>query len=294
MAPATDNQESARKAFLSHAHLDKSDYVLPLARELDKLGVSYWLDEAEIAWGERITTKINDGLARSEFVVVFLSDAFVGRNWTEAELGAALGRENAEGRALVLPIMIGDAPRLLLRYPLLRDKKYLTWDLGVSTIAGELLKLANRLSSTPRPSDPEQMPKAQRELSRAESDRYKDLGRAKVQLWGERLNREGRWDWDLLGHAIDHYVDAIRRDPDSQHPWTNLAYVLYLVGEGDRAYKCLERSFNLAGPGPNHPGNNYKQVKRAIDSDTYLSGGRVERPPVPSWFWEKHSRLPLE
>jgi hypothetical protein len=134
----------------------------------------------------------------------------------------------------------------------------------------------------------------QREFSRGESDRYKDLGRAKVQLWGERLDRERQWDWDLLGHAIDDYVDAIRRDPENQHPWTNLAYVLYLVGETERAHQCLERSFTLAGPGPNNPGNNYKQVKRAIDSGAYLSGGKLQRPALPPRFWEKHGRLPLQ
>ncbi len=131
------------------------------------------------------------------------------------------------------------------------------------------------------------------EFNRAESDRYKDLGRAKIQLWGERLNRERRWEWDLLGHAIDHYVDAIRRDPDNQHAWTNLAYALHLVGETEKAYQCLERSFHLAKPGPNHPGNNYKQVKQAIDNKAYVSGGTVKRPVLPSWFWEKHGRLPL-
>ena len=135
---------------------------------------------------------------------------------------------------------------------------------------------------------------SEEKFNRAESDRYKDLGRAKVQQWGERLNRENYWDWNLLGHAIDYYADAIRRDPKNQHPWTNLAYVLHLVGEEKKAYQCLAESYKSATPGPNHPGNNYKQVKKAVDNDEYLTGGgKVDRPPVPDWFWGKHGRLPI-
>ena len=136
--------EASRQGFLSHAHADKKTYVLPFARELDRRRISYWLDEAEIAWGEKITTKLNDGLERSEFVIIFLSDAFVGRNWPEAELAAALSKENAEGRTLVLPIIIGEASKLLARYPLLRDKRFLSWDLGPAGIADELQALASR------------------------------------------------------------------------------------------------------------------------------------------------------
>lgn len=102
-----------RDVFLSHATVDTEDYVRPFASELDGRCISYWLDEAEVRWGDKISLKINEGLRRSDFVVVFLSDAFVGRNWTEAELASALSRENAEGRTVVLPILIGDANKVL-------------------------------------------------------------------------------------------------------------------------------------------------------------------------------------
>jgi hypothetical protein len=107
-------------------------------------GVSYWLDEAEIEWADGITARVNEGLRRSRFVVVFLSDAFVGRGWPEAELGAALSRENAEGRKVVLPVVLGEAGRILANYPLLRDKAHLHWDLGVPALADALQRLADR------------------------------------------------------------------------------------------------------------------------------------------------------
>jgi hypothetical protein len=135
---------SHKDVFLSHATADKDNYVRPFAKELDRRSISYWLDEAEVLWGDKISTKINEGLKLSDFVVVFLSDGFVGRNWTEAELASALNRENSEGRTVVLPVIIGEAKELLANYPLLRDKSYLRWDIGVSAIADELQRLTSR------------------------------------------------------------------------------------------------------------------------------------------------------
>lgn len=114
-----------KDVFLSHASQDKQAFVIPLARRLDDAGISYWLDEAEIRWGDKISACISNGLANSKFVIVFLTPSILGRNWTETELSAALTRENAEGRTVVLPIVTGNAHTLLARYPLLRDKKYL-------------------------------------------------------------------------------------------------------------------------------------------------------------------------
>ena len=68
----------ARDVFLSHASEDKEQFVHPLAKELEHRGITYGLDEAEIKWGDRITEKINDGLASARYVVVVLSKSFLG------------------------------------------------------------------------------------------------------------------------------------------------------------------------------------------------------------------------
>lgn len=114
-----------KDVFLSHASQDKQSFVVPLARHLDRVGISYWLDEAEIRWGDKISSRIKEGLRNSRYVVVFLTPSFLGRNWTEAELSAAITRENDEGRTVVLPIVTANPHFLLAEYPLLRDKKYL-------------------------------------------------------------------------------------------------------------------------------------------------------------------------
>src|SRR5262249_25249707 len=105
--------EGTRDVFLSHSSGDKGSYVLPLARALAANGISYWLDEAEIHWGDRITEKINQGITVSRYVIVFLSPAFLEKNWTLAELGAALARENSSGQTIVLPLIIGPPKAVL-------------------------------------------------------------------------------------------------------------------------------------------------------------------------------------
>ena len=130
-----------RDVFLSHATADKPLYVKPLITELNKLGISYWLDEAEINWGDNITARINDGLMQSRYVLVFLSKEFIGRNWPESELGSAINLENTNGQTIALPLICGDPQKILPSYPLLQNKAYLSWDKGVEFIAERLSNL---------------------------------------------------------------------------------------------------------------------------------------------------------
>lgn len=132
-----------RDVFIAHASEDKPGYVRPLAHELKRREISYWLDEAEIKWGDRITKRIEDGLRQSDYVIVVLSNNFLGRNWPEAELGAALNRENSYGETIVLPLIVDDAEAILSNYPLLRDKLYLHWDKGLPGIVDSLKALLN-------------------------------------------------------------------------------------------------------------------------------------------------------
>lgn len=135
-----------RDAFICHAGEDKQGIVRPLVETLTKGGITAWFDEAEVHWGDSLTAKVNEGLRVSRFVVVVLSPAFVGKNWPERELNAALNIETSTGQVKVLPMLIGTASEratILGRYPLLNDKAYLVWD---GTGANALEALRKRLS----------------------------------------------------------------------------------------------------------------------------------------------------
>jgi hypothetical protein len=129
-----------RDVFLCHASADKDTYVRPFAAALAANGITYWIDEAEISWGDRITEKINEGLARSPHVVVFLTEAFLKRHWPQAELGSALSLEASTGGVVVLPILAAPAADVFAQYPLLRDKLFLRWQDGIEFIVAALAK----------------------------------------------------------------------------------------------------------------------------------------------------------
>ncbi len=89
-------------------------------------------------WGASITQKINQGLGTSRYVLVFLSEAFLQRNWPQVEFSNALHRGVSSGLVVVLPFMIVDPEIVFKKYPLLRDKNYQEWARDPAHIAERL------------------------------------------------------------------------------------------------------------------------------------------------------------
>lgn len=130
--------------FLCHASEDKADVARPLYGYLTTQGISCWLDEAEIAWGESIVAKIQDGLARARYVIVILSPHLLQKKWAQKELRSALALELASDRTVVLPLLVGDPQSLLASLPFLQEKRYLTWGGDPIIVERELRMLARR------------------------------------------------------------------------------------------------------------------------------------------------------
>ncbi len=129
---------SERDVFLCHAGADKDTYVRPFAAALLENGITYWLDEAEIGWGDHIIEKINGGLAQSHVVVVFLSETFLKRRWPQTELGSALNLEASTGQVLVLPLLLARDTVVFEQYPLLRNKHFQRWESGIPVLVAAL------------------------------------------------------------------------------------------------------------------------------------------------------------
>ena len=133
-----------KDVFISHAYEDKEEYVYPLVEKFRDNVISYWLDEIEIGWGERIVSKINEGLISSKYVLVVLTRTFLEKKWTNVELENALTTEVNTGRIVVLPVMAISEKDAFKKFPLLNSKLYLRWELGAETIALHLTKLLKR------------------------------------------------------------------------------------------------------------------------------------------------------
>jgi len=127
--------------FLSHATLDKRQYVEPLAEALCERDVTFWLDSAEIGWGDNITRKLNEGLRSSRYALVCLSAHFLERPWPEQELSAVLSLQNTDGQRRLLPLILNSREHVLQTYPLIAGMSYREWGNGPSDTADEIANL---------------------------------------------------------------------------------------------------------------------------------------------------------
>lgn len=127
--------------FISHASEDKAAVVEPLARALRKYGVRVWYDEFELKLGDSLSKCINRGLMYSNFGLVILSKDFFAKRWTEYELQSLLARV-VSGEDIILPIWHNVDKENIKEYNLyLSDIKALSTDIGVNTLAVEIIKL---------------------------------------------------------------------------------------------------------------------------------------------------------
>ena len=129
--------------FISHAGADKETYINPLTDALRQQNVTFWLDNIEIGWGDSITSKINEGLNASRFILLCLSENYIKRPWPEAEFGAAISTQNTTGLKRVLPLILNSKERVLKSYPLLTDLAFREFTEGVDLLARDLSQICS-------------------------------------------------------------------------------------------------------------------------------------------------------
>jgi len=172
-----------KDVFICHASEDKPEIVKALVAAFRREGISYWYDEAEIKWGESIPEKINEGLKVSHYVIVIISKSFLSKNWPQRELNSALNVEASTGKVRVLPLVVGTnevREEIFQKYPLLNDKRCLTWENDVQKIVDALkgcLGRANIISKGDNLAIEESdydipIPKIPKEFSQLDKDRF--------------------------------------------------------------------------------------------------------------------------
>ena len=141
--------EEMQGLFISHAGADKAQYVQPLADRLVQRDVSFWLDNLEISWGDSIPLRINQGLRRSRYVLVCLSEHFLRRPWPEAEIASALAIQNDTGQKRVLPLILNSRDLVLKQYPLLAALSYREYQEPPDALVDELATLVKGTATPP-------------------------------------------------------------------------------------------------------------------------------------------------
>lgn len=121
LKPGSTGSETAQPkpqtwdVFISHASEDK-EYVDQLHRTFLAAGIRVWVDKGVLRWGDRLRSRIDDGLKRSQYVIVVLSKAFLGiKKWTEYELDSAFALETVKEER-ILPLWHGITHDDLVEY----------------------------------------------------------------------------------------------------------------------------------------------------------------------------------
>ncbi len=96
---------STYKVFLSHSSKDK-EFVSKLYRRLTRDGVSCFLDEKSIHWGDNCVLTLEEGLNGCEYFVPILSPDFCESKWVLIERTSILADDPANEKRKVRPLML--------------------------------------------------------------------------------------------------------------------------------------------------------------------------------------------
>ncbi len=136
-----DDRTPARDfdVFISHATEDKDAIVRPLAHALRTAGLTVWYDEFELRIGDSLRRRIDEGIARSRFGIVVLSNSFFAKGWPQYELDGLVTMA-VSGRQVMLPLWHNvSKDEVVAQSPSLADKVALrTADHSIDEIAAEV------------------------------------------------------------------------------------------------------------------------------------------------------------
>lgn len=83
--------EKNPKAFISHATKDQKRFVRKFAEKLQANGVETWYSEWSLSMGDSLIDKISDeGISKSDVVIVIISKNSINSNWVKQELNWSL------------------------------------------------------------------------------------------------------------------------------------------------------------------------------------------------------------
>jgi hypothetical protein len=112
---ADEKKDKQYDVFISHASEDKDDFVRPFATLLKEKGLMVWYDEFELKIGDKLRRKIDEGLSKTRYGVVVLSNFFFAKEWPQKELDGLFAIED-NGQDVILPIWHKISKNEVLKY----------------------------------------------------------------------------------------------------------------------------------------------------------------------------------
>lgn len=128
-----------KKIFVSYSTKDRVIVSL-LCKEIERCGVSVWLDERELGIGDPLVSRIFAALQTVDYVLTVISGNSLRSDWCKREFEAAAAAEIEQGRELIMPVLVegSDLPDYL------RGRKYCNFS-DSKIFETELAKLVESL-----------------------------------------------------------------------------------------------------------------------------------------------------
>lgn len=95
------------RIFVSHNHLDREFVESCITTPLARHGINTWYSNSDIIPGEDYVRRIEDGLLKSDWMLVLVTENSVGSRWVYAEVNTAVADPRFQGR--ILPVTRGAA-----------------------------------------------------------------------------------------------------------------------------------------------------------------------------------------
>ena len=127
--------------FISYAHADKDEYIIPLKKALDRQKIKYWIDDDEMEWGDNFIKEIEKGLHNCRFGLICLSKNFLEKNWTLNEMHSFLAEQSKTGIKRILPLILNSKEIIYEKCPLLTPYVYREFLDDLDTLAMEMAAL---------------------------------------------------------------------------------------------------------------------------------------------------------
>lgn len=110
-----------KSVFLCHATEDK-EIARKVASDLSLHGIKVWFDEWEMKVGDSLSTKIQEGIHTSAYMVVILSNISIRKPWVIKEINTGFAKELERNDVFVLPALVNG--NLTDMPPFFLDKVY--------------------------------------------------------------------------------------------------------------------------------------------------------------------------
>ncbi|MEO8403675.1 MAG: TIR domain-containing protein [Chitinophagaceae bacterium] len=240
--------------FISHASEDKDDIVFPLANALKECGVSVWLDSQQLEIGDSLRQKIDEGLSKSRFGIVIMSESFFKKLWTSKELDGLTARER-NGFKVILPVWHKVTGEEIAKFsPLLAGILAAQSHQGVNKIAKDIALVVSKEKRT----------SSYKTANKNEADSENKNHYANFEL--EFGNAVGFYKSSQFESAFSIFEEVFRQNPDCWPAKLYLGVCKIKLKDYEKAIKIFEESL---------PFNRKTSLINSYLAETYFYRGEL-------------------